>query len=82
MISGPCLPWCSCDDVTQTYALIAKIYLGASVIYMITTLNMGTPFKDSLSETQKNLLQSSKRARARHFALGVVLTSFFIAIGK
>ena len=38
-------------------AYFMMIYLIASIYYLIQTYSMDTPFKDSLDETQKQILQ-------------------------
>ena len=38
--------------VPLAYAMLT--YIIGSIYYMIATINIGTPFKDSLNEEQKN----------------------------
>tara|TARA_B100000900_G_C20464420_1_gene668682 strand:- start:461 stop:607 length:147 start_codon:yes stop_codon:yes gene_type:complete len=43
---------------------------------------MGTPFKDSLTEKQKEIKQQSVNQRKTIFVQGVILSLVFILLGK
>lgn len=62
-----------CSVATHNMATVAMIYTGACVIYMILSQNAGTPFRDSLTETQLRIKKESARVRGTIFlqSLGI-----------
>ena len=52
-------------------AYFMMIYLIASIYYLIQTYSMDTPFKDSLNQTQKQILLEQKQIRRNIFYQGV-----------
>lgn len=62
-----------CSITTHNLATLAMIYTGACVVYMVLSRNAGTPFKDSLTDTQKRIKTESTRVRGRIFlqSLGI-----------
>ena len=51
----------------------ALAYAVASVVYLLGTRRMGTPFRDSLTDEQRALKEASAAARARVFGVGSVI---------
>ena len=63
-------------------SLAMTIYTISSIYYVIVTQWMGTPFKDSLTEKQKEIKQQSVNQRKTIFVQGVILSLVFILLGK
>lgn len=72
---GPCLAHCYCSPLVAGLAYIALAYMGASVIYLVIValMGFGTPFRDSLSEEQRRILERAKHNRGAAFAEGILL---------
>jgi len=71
---GPCLVHCyKCPPWTAFFAYGAMGYVIASVVYLAVTRFMGTPFDDSLSETQRKIKADSARDRMIVFGIGVAV---------
>ena len=65
--------------VPLAYAMLT--YIIGSIYYVIVTINVGTPFKDSLNEEQKKIKSESSKVRRQIFyqGLGVgIITIIFI----
>ena len=73
--SGPCMSHCYCSKTVRFFAAIAMIYTIASLWYLVITTqdNIGTPFADSLTKKQENILRDSKSKRKRIFYTGLVV---------
>ena len=54
------------------------IYTIASIYYMVITMNIGTPFKDSLTEEQIEIKKQSANVRRNVFYQGVGLSAVLI----
>ena len=63
-------------------SLAMTIYTISSIYYVVATQWMGTPFKDSLTEKQKEIKQQSVNQRKTIFVQGVILSLVFILLGK
>ena len=63
----------TCGTPTVVFAYLALGYLIASVVYLLVTRDLGTPFKDSLLPEQRAILAESKEKRRKAFLLGVAL---------
>ena len=70
--SGPCLEHCYCPLWVKILAAISIIYLVASIIYIIFTADIGTPFKDSLTEEQLSIKYMSAKKRGGIFGIGTI----------
>jgi Na+/phosphate symporter len=46
-------------------------YAIACIVYLVATHCLGTPFKDSLSDEQRRVMNQSKRRRGAAFGVGV-----------
>ena len=83
MQEGPCLSHCyTCNSTTMIFAHFGMIYCIASIVYLIVTRCVGTPFMDSLTESQKKIKKDSARVRWRAFLLGLIVAFIFIHILK
>ena len=72
--SGPCLPNCSkCGWKTVLMARVSFVYVVASLVYLVATRCVGTPFRDSLSEEQKRIKSCSAKKRGLVFLIGAVI---------
>lgn len=90
---GPCLPYCShhprfqCSRATAILAYAALWYLAISAIYLVVTqadgcFGIGTPFKDSLSDEQRDILAESKRTRRRVFCAAAVASALVLLLWR
>jgi len=61
------MPHCSCTKATRLLANIALVYLAASVLYLLRTRSLGTPFADSLTAEQVALKRAAARTRGGIF---------------
>jgi len=48
------------------------IYVFASIFYLIFTRNIGTPFKDSLTQRQLNIKKQAVAQRGKIFCYGII----------
>jgi len=48
------------------------IYVFASIFYLIFTHNIGTPFKDSLTQRQLNIKKQASSQRDKIFCYGII----------
>ena len=55
--------------VPLAYAMLT--YIIGSIYYVIVTINVGTPFKDSLNEEQKKIKSESSKVRRQIFYQGL-----------
>jgi hypothetical protein len=55
--------------VPLAYAMLT--YIIGSIYYIIVTINVGTPFKDSLNEEQKKIKSESSKVRRQIFYQGL-----------
>uniref|UniRef100_A0A6C0CWK1 Uncharacterized protein n=1 Tax=viral metagenome TaxID=1070528 RepID=A0A6C0CWK1_9ZZZZ len=58
------------------------LYIFTSIYYLIITYNIGTPFKDSLTQEQLYIKQESVLVRKRVFYTGIIIGVFFICIWR
>lgn len=80
---GPCFPRCyKCPVHVTILAYLALTYALASVGYMILTRPLGTPFADSLTPNQRQILQDSKHNRKRTFCLSVALSLVALVVWR
>ena len=79
---GPCLEHCAygCGAGTAALAYLALGYMVASVVYLIVTRPLGTPFSDSLTDAQRAILARSKGDRRRAFGIGVLVAALVLAL--
>ena len=72
----------NCKIDLRVLGQIFIIYMIACVYYIIATQNIGTPFKDSLSEAQLKIKKRESKKRAKQFWIGVLvgtaLVYFFV----
>lgn len=54
-------------------ARLSFVYLLASIVYLIATRCIGTPFKDSLTEEQMEIKACSSKKRGLIFLIGIVV---------
>ena len=66
-------------SIYLAYAML--IYTFASVYYLVRTVNVGTPFKDSLSKEQI-IIKKSADKRRRIFRNGILLGLLYICLAK
>jgi len=66
--------------VILAYAM--TIYTLASLYYIVTTRNVGTPFYDTLSEEQIKVKNESSQVRKRIFYTGLVVSTIVMLVVK
>jgi uncharacterized membrane protein YbjE (DUF340 family) len=79
--SGPCLPHCYCSPTVKITSQLAIAYVVASIIYLAATRNIGTPFKDSLTQEQLIKKRTSSHTRGRIFIIGLAI-GWLVATNK
>lgn len=57
---------------------VALAYLLACVVYYVATRWMGTPFNDSLSESQKHIKQQSSKKRGMVFGAAFLVALLLV----
>ena len=50
------------------------IYLFASIFYLLYTMNIGTPFNDSLTKEQRIIKKKSASIRGKVFYSGIIIS--------
>jgi len=71
---GPCLSHCyRCPFATVALSNIAIVYVIASVIYIICTRSLGTPFWNKLTCEQRKIKNEASAKRGRIFVIGIVV---------
>ena len=61
------------STLTSIFADVFLLYTFASVYYVLATRCMGTPFRDSLSATQRSIKRRESKKRANVFVAGLVV---------
>jgi hypothetical protein len=57
---------------------IALVHLVACIVYMLISVNLDTPFKNSLSEEQKKIKHESAKVRRKLYTSGLFLGMFVV----
>ena len=58
------------------------VYSLACIWYLVFTIGIGTPFKDSLSKKQKRIKNRSATKRRNIFYVGILVSCVFLFIWK
>jgi len=61
-------------------AYIMASYIITSIYYLVTTMWVGTPFKDSLTEEQKKIKKESADRRRSIFFQGIFISIILLKI--
>ena len=80
----PC-KWCSPSSshaVQKVLAYVASAYLLASVVYLLSTAWIGTPFRDSLTEEQRRIKKNAACVRGASFGAGLALSILVLALWR
>lgn len=72
--SGPCLPYCYCPNSVKILANLSICYIISSLLYLLFTRSVGTPFKDSLTLEQIELKKNSSKVRRNIFIKSLLLS--------
>lgn len=74
------MPHHKCDTKVVVLAYLSMAYLCASLLYILLTMcgNVGTPFKDSLSEQQKQIEKEAKHVRGNIFLCSLIVSSVLL----
>lgn len=59
-------------NIYLAYAML--VYILASIYYMVRTIYVGTPFKDSLTDEQLSIQKKSAKVRKQIFGEGVIIS--------
>ena len=82
-MQGPCLRHCySCSPVTVLCARLAFVYALSCALYLLLTRRVGTPFLDSLTESQRQIKAASAKVRRDAFATAVAMSVAAVAMLK
>ncbi len=71
-----------CSMITVLFANISFIHLIACVVYMIMTQDMGTPFKNSLTEEQIEIKRKAVFERRKIYNIGCTIGLITILLWK
>ena len=63
----------NCPTKTIIFSYISIVHLVACVVYLVATINLGTPFKDSLTTEQLEIKKESSTKRLRIYNVGVII---------
>ena len=61
-------------------AMLAAVYILASMYYMFMTRNIGTPFRDSLDEKQLEIKYAAVKKRGGIFYTGVMIAVLVVLV--
>ena len=61
-------------------AMLAAVYILASLYYMVMTRNIGTPFRDSLDEKQLEIKEAAVKKRGSIFYTGVMIALLVVLV--
>ena len=65
-------------SIYLAYGMLSYIF--ATIFYLINTINIGTPFKDSLTQEQKEIKKKSAKIRGKIFYVGIIIGIVFCMI--
>jgi len=66
--------------LSKYFAYGMLIYTLSSIFYIVSTRTIGTPFNDSLNETQRKIKKESAEVRKNIFVQGILLSTLLIFI--
>ena len=69
-------------QVPVVLAYFLTIYTIGSIVYLILTQSLGTPFADSLTEEQLKIKQQAVSDRSRIFYLGLFIGTVIMIIWR
>jgi hypothetical protein len=83
MLQGACLPHCyTAAPGTVLLARFAFVYIVASIGYLLMTRNLGTPFKDSLTEEQLRIKATAVNIRKKAFTTSALMGLVIVVLWK
>ena len=68
--------------VSIIFANFSILYIIACIFYKVKTYNIGTPFKDSLSEKQLKIKEKSSKQRKKIFYEGLIIGLLILILFK
>jgi len=80
LCQGPCRQDCFCHPYVQVVATLAIVYTLTSVLYLVFTRDIGTPFKDSLNEEQRKIKEASATVRRDIFLKSLFASSALVLV--
>lgn len=82
-MQGPCLRHCyTCSPFVMVLSHISLVYIIASIVYLMISRFVGTPFKDSLTEEQEQIKKESAHLRAQIFVIGILIAFISVYVTK
>lgn len=69
-------------QISTVLAYLMFLYTVSSIYYLIKTQFIGTPFKDSLTEKQREIKHKSAYLRKTIFIQGIIIGCFLMYIWK
>ena len=82
-MQGPCLQHCySCSVATVLFANLSMCLVIASVLYLVQTRHLGTPFADSLTDAQREIKDCAAAARRRAFVIGLAIGALVLGMAS
>ena len=69
-------------EVSKVLAYAMAVYTVASLYYITRSRSVGTPFKDSLTESQLQIKEESKKVRKKIFCEGIMISLIGLYIMK
>ena len=69
-----------CCKIPSVLAMLAAIYILASIYYMVMTRNIGTPFRDSLDEKQLEIKAAAVKKRSGIFYTGTIVAILIVLL--
>ncbi len=74
MAIGIVIPACRCSRTVAGLAYVALAYLCTSIIYIVVSRCVGTPFRDSLTDEQLEIMKKSKKTRGCIALVGLLVS--------
>ena len=69
-----------CSDVVVMMAHLSFVYVIASIVYLVFTSSLGTPFKDSLTPAQIAIKKEESKKRGCIFLCGICVAIMIVII--
>lgn len=66
----------------KVLAYVASAYLLASAVYLLSTVWIGTPFRDSLTDEQRRIKKNAACVRGASFGAGLALSILVLALWR
>lgn len=71
-----------CSATTMLLAMASIVYTTACVLYLLFTIPLGTPFRDSLTPRQREIKRESARARSLVFSVSLLIAGATLVLAR